>query len=85
MLTTFSFKEQSPKGSSLRSDTTVKCALAIDARSTLKKEREKQQYLLKMNFEAFCGNMLKGKRDAAKLFFKIAEAYILMEEYNLDI
>ena len=43
MLTTFSFKEQSPKGSSFRSDTTVKCTLAIDARSTLKKEREKER------------------------------------------
>jgi hypothetical protein len=29
--------------------------------------------------------MKAGDREAAKLFFKIAEAYILIDVYNLDI
>ena len=31
-----------------------------------------------------CINNGKGERDAARLFYKIAEAYILMDEYKLD-
>lgn len=40
---------------------------------------------MKRKFEIFCKDINKGEREAAKLFYKIAEAYILMEVYHLNI
>ncbi len=39
---------------------------------------------MKKKFDKFCSNKLNGDKDAARLYFKIIETYILMDEYNID-
>ena len=40
---------------------------------------------MKTKFNKFCSNKLNGDREAARLYFKIVETYILMYEYNIDL
>jgi hypothetical protein len=39
---------------------------------------------MKTKFDKFCSSKINGDRDAARLYFKIVETYILMDEYNID-
>ncbi len=40
--------------------------------------------IMKNNFDKFCKNNKNGDRNAAKLFFKIVEAYLLTEKYKVN-
>ena len=39
---------------------------------------------MKKIFEKFCSENAKGDRDAARIFYKMAETYILMDIYKLE-